>query len=127
MYGARVSLLTVTDRVAAPPSLLARHVTVTPLVSDEIVRGPHPSVLEIPDCGSVTTQFTTTVDTYQPPRPSVPVTAGSILGGVVSAGPATENERSTVVEFPAASVLVTLKVFTPGVEVSSPSPLLTVP
>jgi hypothetical protein len=82
--GAVASRLIVTAFDAAPPTLVALHVYVVPVVSMRTTDVPHPVVDEIAESGSVTVQLTVTLLTYQPALPSVPLTTGVMTGGVVS-------------------------------------------
>ena len=85
--GAVASRLIVTCSELVPPALVALHVRVVPVVSEEIVVGPHPVDDEIDESGSLTVHVTDTFDTYHPAFPAVPDTCGVIDGGVESAGP----------------------------------------
>jgi hypothetical protein len=81
--GGVASRLIVTDCVDVPPALVALQVMVMLAVSVLIVVVLQP-VLEGVDSASVTLQLTMTLLVYQPFVPSVPVTVGVIIGGVLS-------------------------------------------
>src|SRR5690349_7748695 len=73
MAGGVASRLTDTDSVDVPPSLVAVHVSVIPLVSFVIVVASQPDVVrDEGDCGSTTLQVTVTWPTYQLSLPSGP-------------------------------------------------------
>src|SRR4051794_9153887 len=82
--GAVASRAIVTDCALIPPSLVAAQVIATPLVSADTSAGPQPLLEVISLSGSATAQVTATSLVYQPALPSVPDTAGVIVGGVVS-------------------------------------------
>jgi hypothetical protein len=82
--GAVLSALIVLVTVDVPPSLVAEHVKVAPVVSDAIVVASQPLVDRITDSGSTTVQFRVTLVVYQPFVPSVPKMTGVTCGGVGS-------------------------------------------
>jgi hypothetical protein len=80
-----VSRLIVTKFEAERPApFVAEQVTFVPAVSLLIVVEPQPLEDAMPESGSATVHVTLTSDTYQPLRPSVPVTVGVIDGDVTS-------------------------------------------
>ena len=84
--GSVASRFTSTEDDVVPPALVASHVSSRPVVSAFTVVGSQPVCDEIADSGSSTVQETSTLLTYQPLEPRVPVTEGVMTGGVVSVG-----------------------------------------
>src|SRR6266571_2418619 len=105
MLGSVVSILTVTEaEFNSPAALLAVQVSFTPAVSAVRMFVPQPDEDTIVDPGLVTLQLTVTLLTYQPFFPSVPVTWGTMTGGVTST-PNTSRTRppSLIKTFPWSS------------------------
>jgi hypothetical protein len=86
VFGAVLSTLKGFSIVLVPPSLVAEHVRVTPVVSAANVRVSQPLVLRMIDSGSVMLQLTVVLVTYHPFVPSVPLITGVTTGGVGSPG-----------------------------------------
>ena len=85
IWGGVVSILTVTEaEFDSPAALLAVQVSFKPAVSDVRTLAPQPDEDTIVDPGLVTLQLTVTLLTYQPFFPGVPVTWGTMTGGVTS-------------------------------------------
>ncbi|MGZ4332862.1 MAG: hypothetical protein ACXVRJ_01125 [Gaiellaceae bacterium] len=70
--GGVMSTLMVLLTVVVPPSLVAEHVNVLPVVSNVIVVASQPLVERITEPGSTTVQLSVTFVVYQPFVPSVP-------------------------------------------------------
>src|SRR5437879_5251205 len=105
IWGGVVSILTVTEvEFDSPAALLAVQVSFTPAVSAVRMFVPKPDEGTMLDPGLVTLHLTVTLLTYQPFFPSVPVTWGTMTGGVTST-PNTSRTRppSLIKTFPWSS------------------------
>ena len=83
--GRVASRLMVTLSEVVPPPLVAVQVKVWPVVSDVMEAESQPLVELIPDSVSVTFHDRLTSLLYQSLLPSVPLTIGATMGGVMSA------------------------------------------
>jgi hypothetical protein len=112
--GLVASRLTVTDWEALLPALsVAEHVNVVPVVSLVTDVAAHPVVVATPEPVSEVAQLTCTSLVYQLFVPSVPVTVGVTVGGVLSTRIVTDDE---VVVRPALSVVITRRSYRPSVK-----------
>ncbi len=87
-----MSRRTTADTRAVPPDDVASHVNVVAAVSAVTVATSQPVRDDTGESGSWTSQLTETLETYQPPAPSVPLTVGRITGGVRSSVPGRRSQ-----------------------------------